>query len=250
VTGDCPPEDCSAKRTREPPASAACAAPDICLACELLRCAGGQSQDTMTDHVPPPAQSAFTGSGAAGSAQSFTGIRERQAARAAAPGRRGRGRTRPRPRPWLDWADWAPRASPRPPLVSYAAGLPPGPDSSYYSRSSYVLVRMIVKQMTHDTYADQPLKPIITPLRLHSLGYAPHTCPAAAAQIPAGYFFESAGKQSVRSTQRVRSRTKVLCRMPCRAGLLAQCWLPGRSAWIPVSVPPGRGLRTCVAAVR
>ncbi len=83
-----PSEDCSAKRTREPPASAACAAPDICLTCELLRCAGGQSQDTMTDHVPLPAQSVFIGSGVAGSAQSFTGIRERQAARAAAPGRR------------------------------------------------------------------------------------------------------------------------------------------------------------------
>ena len=32
----------------------------------------------------------------------------------------------------------------------------------------------------------------------------------------------------------VRSRTKVLCPMPCRAGLLARCSLPRRSAWMPV----------------
>ena len=66
-------------------------------------------------------------------------------------------------------------------LLSYAAGLPPGPDSCRYSRTSYVLAPMIVERVTHDIYADQLMRPIITPLRLQSLGYAPYTSPAAGA---------------------------------------------------------------------
>jgi D-alanyl-D-alanine carboxypeptidase len=53
----------------------------------------------------------------------------------------------------------------------------PGPDFCHCSSTSYTLARMIVEWVTHDAYADQLLKPIITPLRLHSLGYAPYTCP-------------------------------------------------------------------------
>ena len=46
--------------------------------------------------------------------------------------------------------------------------------------------------MTHDTYPDQLTRRIIIPLRLHSLCYAPYSCPAAdAAQMPAGYFFNT-----------------------------------------------------------
>jgi CubicO group peptidase (beta-lactamase class C family) len=52
---------------------------------------------------------------------------------------------------------------------------------------------MIIQRVTHGTYAGQLTKQIITPLHLHSLCYAPSTCPAAdAALMPAGYFFETA----------------------------------------------------------
>src|SRR5271165_6902600 len=37
-------------------------------------------------------------------------------------------------------------------LLSYAAGLPPGPDSCRYSRTSYVLAPMIVERVTHDRH--------------------------------------------------------------------------------------------------
>ncbi len=51
---------------------------------------------------------------------------------------------------------------------------------------------MIIEKVTRDTYADQLTRRIIIPLRLHSLCYAPYTCPAAdAARMPAGYFFNS-----------------------------------------------------------
>jgi D-alanyl-D-alanine carboxypeptidase len=49
---------------------------------------------------------------------------------------------------------------------------------------------MIIERVTHGTFASQLTRRIITPLRLHSLCYAPYTCPVAdAAQMPAGYFF-------------------------------------------------------------
>ena len=78
-------------------------------------------------------------------------------------------------------------------LVSYAVGVPLTPKGYTYSNTGYILALMIIQRVTHDTYAGQLTKQIITPLHLHSLCYAPSTCPAAdAALMPAGYFFETA----------------------------------------------------------
>jgi len=44
----------------------------MCLACELLRCAKDQPQDTMTGRLPPPAKSIFAAPRLGSSAQSFT----------------------------------------------------------------------------------------------------------------------------------------------------------------------------------
>ncbi len=78
-------------------------------------------------------------------------------------------------------------------LVSDAVGVPLTPKGYTYSNTGYILALMIIQQVTHDTYAGQLTKQIITPLHLHSLCYAPATCPAAdAALMPAGYFFETA----------------------------------------------------------
>jgi hypothetical protein len=56
---------------------------------------------------------------------------------------------------------------------------------------------MIIERVTHDTYGDQLMKRIIIPLRLHSVCYAPYTCSAAAAaRMPAGYFFGSEVQQA------------------------------------------------------
>jgi D-alanyl-D-alanine carboxypeptidase len=77
-------------------------------------------------------------------------------------------------------------------LVSYAVGVPLNPKGYAYSNTDYILAEMIVQRVTHDSYADQLTKRIITPLHLHSLCYAPYTCPAADARLmPAGYFFQS-----------------------------------------------------------
>jgi D-alanyl-D-alanine carboxypeptidase len=77
-------------------------------------------------------------------------------------------------------------------LVSYAVGVPLAPKGYSYSDTNYILAQMIIARVTHDSYADQLTKRIITPLRLHDLCYAPYTCPRAdAARMPAGYFFEA-----------------------------------------------------------
>jgi D-alanyl-D-alanine carboxypeptidase len=77
-------------------------------------------------------------------------------------------------------------------LVGYVGGAVIG-DVWNYSNTNYILAQMIIEKVTHDTYADQLTERIIIPLRLHSLCYAPSTCPAAdAARMPAGYFFDSA----------------------------------------------------------
>jgi D-alanyl-D-alanine carboxypeptidase len=77
-------------------------------------------------------------------------------------------------------------------LVSYAVGVPLAPKGFSYSDTNYILAQMIIARVTHDSFADQLTKRIITPLRLHDLCYAPYTCPpAAAARMPAGYFFEA-----------------------------------------------------------
>jgi D-alanyl-D-alanine carboxypeptidase len=76
-------------------------------------------------------------------------------------------------------------------LVGYAGGVVTG-DVWNYSNTNYILAQMIIEKVTHDTYADQLTRRIIIPLRLHSLCYAPYTCPATdAARLPAGYFFNS-----------------------------------------------------------
>ncbi len=76
-------------------------------------------------------------------------------------------------------------------LVGYVAGEVFG-DVWNYSNTNYILAQMIIEKATHDTYADQLTRRIIIPLGLHNLCDAPYTCPAAdAAQMPAGYFFNT-----------------------------------------------------------
>ena len=77
-------------------------------------------------------------------------------------------------------------------LVSYVTGLPLGPRGYNYTNTDYILAQMIIERVTHDSYADQLTRRIITPLRLRSMCLAPYTCPAAdAARMPAGYLFEA-----------------------------------------------------------
>jgi D-alanyl-D-alanine carboxypeptidase len=78
-------------------------------------------------------------------------------------------------------------------LVSYVTGLPLSPAGYSYSDTNYILAQMIIERVTHDSYADQLTRRIITPLGLRSMCYAPYTCPAAdAARMPTGYFEISA----------------------------------------------------------
>ncbi len=75
-------------------------------------------------------------------------------------------------------------------LVSYAASLPLGPAGWYYTNTDYILAQMIIEKVTHDTYANQLTRRIITPLRLHTTCLAPYSCPSSdAARMPAGYFY-------------------------------------------------------------
>jgi D-alanyl-D-alanine carboxypeptidase len=77
-------------------------------------------------------------------------------------------------------------------VVSYAGTGVTG-DAWLYSNTNYVLAQLIIEKATHDSYGDQLSKRIVSPLGLHSLCYAPSTCPAAdAARMPAGYFFDTA----------------------------------------------------------
>ncbi len=74
-------------------------------------------------------------------------------------------------------------------LVSYVASLPLGPAGYHYTNTDYLLAQMIIEKVTHDTYADQLTKRIITPLRLRTTCLAPYTCPPSdAARVPTGYF--------------------------------------------------------------
>jgi D-alanyl-D-alanine carboxypeptidase len=74
-------------------------------------------------------------------------------------------------------------------LVSYAVGLPLGPAGWHYTNTDYLLAQMIIEKVTHDSYADQLTRRIITPLRLATTCLAPYTCPASdAKRMPAGYF--------------------------------------------------------------
>jgi D-alanyl-D-alanine carboxypeptidase len=83
-------------------------------------------------------------------------------------------------------------------LVSYVAGLPLGPAGWHYTNTDYILAQMIIEKVTHDTYADQLTRRILTPLRLHTTCLAPYTCPPSdAARMPAGYFFIAGGPPSL-----------------------------------------------------
>ena len=83
-------------------------------------------------------------------------------------------------------------------LVSYAAGLPLGPAGWHYTNTDYLLAQMIIEKVTHDTYADQLTKRIITPLGLHTTCLAPYTCPPSdASRMPAGYFYLAGGPPSL-----------------------------------------------------
>ena len=83
-------------------------------------------------------------------------------------------------------------------LVSYVAGLPLGPVGYHYTNTDYILAQMIIQKVTHDSYADQLTKRIVTPLRLSTTCLAPYTCPAAdAGRVPAGYFYIAGGPPSL-----------------------------------------------------
>jgi len=83
-------------------------------------------------------------------------------------------------------------------LVSYVAGLPLGPAGYHYTNTDYILAQMIIQKVTHDSYADQLTKRIVTPLRLPTTCLAPYTCPAAdAGRVPAGYFYIAGGPPSL-----------------------------------------------------
>jgi D-alanyl-D-alanine carboxypeptidase len=76
-------------------------------------------------------------------------------------------------------------------LVSYVVGLPLQKGYNY-SNTNYILAQMIIERVTHDTYADQLRKRIVTPLGLHNLFFSATRYPAAiTARMPAGYFFYS-----------------------------------------------------------
>ena len=83
-------------------------------------------------------------------------------------------------------------------LVSYVADLPLGPAGYHYTNTGYILAQMIIEKVTHDTYADQLSRRIITPLRLRTTCLAPYTCPPSdAARMPAGYFYIAGGPPSL-----------------------------------------------------
>jgi D-alanyl-D-alanine carboxypeptidase len=83
-------------------------------------------------------------------------------------------------------------------LVSYVAGLPLGPAGYHYSNTDYILAQMIIQEVTHDSYADQLTKRIVTPLRLPTTCLAPYTCPAAdSGRVPTGYFYIAGGPPSL-----------------------------------------------------
>ena len=83
-------------------------------------------------------------------------------------------------------------------LVSYVAGLPLGAAGWHYTNTDYLLAQMIIEKVTHDTYADQLTKRIITPLGLHTTCLAPYTCPPSNAnRMPAGYFYLAGGPPSL-----------------------------------------------------
>jgi D-alanyl-D-alanine carboxypeptidase len=76
-------------------------------------------------------------------------------------------------------------------LVSYVVGLPLQKGYNY-SNTNYILAQMIIARVTHDTYADQLRKRIVTPLGLHNLFFSATRYPAAiTARMPAGYYFTS-----------------------------------------------------------
>jgi D-alanyl-D-alanine carboxypeptidase len=83
-------------------------------------------------------------------------------------------------------------------LVSYVVGLPLGPAGYHYTNTGYILAQMIIQKVTHDSYADQLMKRIVTPLRLPTTCLAPYTCPAGdAARVPVGYFYIAGGPPSL-----------------------------------------------------
>jgi D-alanyl-D-alanine carboxypeptidase len=83
-------------------------------------------------------------------------------------------------------------------LVSYVAGLPLGPAGYHYSNTDYILAQMLIEKVTHDSYADQLTKRIVTPLGLHTTCLAPYTCPASdAGRVPTGYFDIAGGPPSL-----------------------------------------------------
>ncbi|HXR21157.1 MAG TPA: serine hydrolase domain-containing protein [Acidimicrobiales bacterium] len=83
-------------------------------------------------------------------------------------------------------------------LVSYVAGLPLGPAGYHYTNTDYILAQMIIQKVTHDSYADQLTKRIVTPLRLSTTCLAPYTCPASdAGRGPVGDFYIANGPPSL-----------------------------------------------------
>ena len=70
-------------------------------------------------------------------------------------------------------------------LVSYAAGLTPGPDLDDYASTNYVLAQMIVKRVTHDIWCDATKTPTsAAPFRHLAAAGVPGKAPA----LPPGAF--------------------------------------------------------------
>ncbi|MEV7626891.1 serine hydrolase domain-containing protein [Actinoplanes sp. NPDC089786] len=73
-------------------------------------------------------------------------------------------------------------------LVSFVSRQPVGGHGFSYSNTNYLLAQMVIERVTHDSYAHQLTKRIITPLGLRDTCYAPYTCRAnTVARMPAGY---------------------------------------------------------------
>ena len=61
-----------------------------------------------------------------------------------------------------------------------------GPAGWHYTNTDYILAQMIIEKVTHDSYADQLTRRIISPLRLRTTCLAPYTCPAVRRRPDAG----------------------------------------------------------------
>jgi D-alanyl-D-alanine carboxypeptidase len=80
-------------------------------------------------------------------------------------------------------------------LVSYVVGLPLRKGWNY-SNTNYVLAQMIIERATHDTYAHQLRRRIVTRLGLRNLFFTLSSYRrAVSVRLPAGYYFDASVPQ-------------------------------------------------------